>query len=148
MTPDQAATMADHLTRDFRGYGPGRPTWLRVLDPLDFDRSFIAYMALLGAISEKPAVAEFMREYEITAPAKPKAPKVACKRCDGEGWRSVKFDALHMRYDGVVPCDCAAGRRYDAVHRSIVKHNEDQSWHTPTDACTTGSATHAQNEEF
>lgn len=136
MNHTQCLAMADHLTKDFRGYGPGKPTWMRVLDQLDFDRSFVAYMNLLGTCPERPSVAEFMRSYQETAPAAPAAPKVACKVCAGEGWRTVPFQSLGRTYDGVVPCECPAGRRHDATHKAIVRFNQSQPWHSPDDTVT------------
>jgi hypothetical protein len=125
MTPTEATSLADTLTRAWPKTGVAHEIWMAALNPLEFTPALNAIAALVDTFDQPPSVVAFKAAYRGQTPAA-RPLREDCSRCDGTGWEEIE---VHRNghpgpTTGVVPCKCSNGKANDDAHRRAIEHND------------------------
>lgn len=102
-------------------------TWIDALLPLDEGRAGTTWARLRGTEQRCPSIAAFLAQYSALTTDRPEH-HPDCPICDNHGWEYLTHtdaDGIE-RVQGVRPCRCPHGRRYDEPHRTAIDHNDNE----------------------
>lgn len=122
MNRQDAVNLAERMRRTWPKTHLDLDTWAEVLEELEHGPAEGALKTLRDSEETAPSFARFRATYRAQF-GTARDDKVACDRCVGDGWETIKIGPTDFD-TALRPCRCPNGRQVEDVHRRIVNHND------------------------